>query len=219
MRKILAAILTLVMLLSLCPMSFAENEYPEPEKTYSSLEDINFADYKLILVNYWEPWCGWCLKEMPDFEQLWQEYKDDGLLIVGMYQDAEDAEEAIEETGITYPTINYEEKSDLTENGVPVSVFYDSEGNVLPAQAEDYIDFLLNYVRSDIEAYKKGDYDKYTDEQSMAYKRELDEIMDNEDKIYDYCLKAAEQSITDSGVFLGYSDYETWKTRIENRIA
>lgn len=219
MKKILAAVLILVMALSLCPMSFAEREYPEPEKTYASLDDINLADYKLILVNYWEPWCGWCLEEMPDFEKLWQEYKDKGLLIVGMYHDAEDAEEAIEKTGITYPTINYDESSEYTQDGVPVSLFYDSEGNVLPAEVEEYVEALIGYVKSDIEAYLNGEYDKYTDEDSMAYKKDLDEIMDDEEKITDYCRSIAEGYIDDGGTFLGYSDYDTWKARIENRIA
>ena len=198
----------------------AETKYPEPAKTYASLDEINFADYRLILVNYWEPWCHWCLEEMPDFEKLWQEYRDKGLLIVGMYSSEEDAAKTIEELGISYPTVFYDGPCEFTESGVPATVFYDAKGNILPAKAEDFMDQLTEAVNETIEAYLGGEFDEFTDEDSMEIKTELDGIVGDDAKIKEYCREIAEgYAESGAGAFVGYADYGTWKGRIESRLA
>jgi thiol-disulfide isomerase/thioredoxin len=37
-----------------------------------SLDDIRG---KVTLINYWGPWCGYCIQEFPDLMQLWDEYR------------------------------------------------------------------------------------------------------------------------------------------------
>ena len=32
---------------------------------------------KIVVINYWGIWCGWCVKEMPDFQKLHENYKTD----------------------------------------------------------------------------------------------------------------------------------------------
>ena len=39
---------------------------------------------KLIILDFWATWCGWCLKEIPSFIELQNEYKDEGVLIIGI---------------------------------------------------------------------------------------------------------------------------------------
>jgi Flp pilus assembly protein TadD/thiol-disulfide isomerase/thioredoxin len=32
---------------------------------------------KIVVINFWGIWCGWCVKEMPDFQKLHENYKAD----------------------------------------------------------------------------------------------------------------------------------------------
>ena len=197
----------------------AKKSYPAPEKTYASLNDINFADYKLIIVNYWEPWCGWCVEEMPDLEKLWNEYKDEGLLIVGMYSVEEDAQKTIDECGITYPTIHYTDPVKYTEEGYPTTVFFNPDGTQIHADVNDYLGLVTRTTDRMLTMLENGELDQYTDEDSMETKAELEAIKGDDAKIEAYCNKeAADEADDNDGTFVGYADYDTWKERIENHL-
>lgn len=90
---------------------------------------------KLVMVNFWEPWCGPCVGEMPDLEKLYEAYKDQGLLILGVYSsyDMDDEVHAIlDDCGTTYPIIHTCADFDKYQTGyVPTTIFTDGRGNVL----------------------------------------------------------------------------------------
>lgn len=101
-----------------------------------SLED--FSDKKLIMVNFWEPWCGPCVGEMPDLQSLYDIYKDKGFVILGVYASTymhDDAVYLLDELGITYPIL--EDDGDLDDyrtSYVPTTIFMDGQGNVYTAE-------------------------------------------------------------------------------------
>lgn len=61
---------------------------------------------KVVLVNFWATWCPPCRVEMPGFQSVYDEKKDDGFVVLGISTDAtghEPVERFLEERGITYP--------------------------------------------------------------------------------------------------------------------
>ncbi len=84
------------------------------------------ATGKLIVLNSWATWCVPCREEMPGLEELYEEYKDSGLEIIGVSVDNFGMDDRIklftERMNITYP-IWHDPKDAFTRNfkaiGVP----------------------------------------------------------------------------------------------------
>ncbi|HVS21158.1 MAG TPA: TlpA disulfide reductase family protein [Pyrinomonadaceae bacterium] len=49
-------------------------------------ESLKLSDYadKVVVVNIWATWCGPCRTEMPDLVKLSHEYKERGLVVLGL---------------------------------------------------------------------------------------------------------------------------------------
>ena len=123
----------------------------------------DIKDAKLVIVNLWEPWCGPCVGEMPALEQLYEVYKDKGLLILGVFStmdQIEDAGEIIDEIGITYPILKMsEEFAALQTQYVPTTVFLSGEGEILsdePVIGAQSYDNWVSMVESYLEEVNNG---------------------------------------------------------------
>ncbi|MBR6475495.1 MAG: TlpA family protein disulfide reductase [Lachnospiraceae bacterium] len=94
-----------------------------------------FAESKLTLINFWEPWCPPCVGEMPDLEKVYEEYKEKGLNIIGVYSSFDmenDVDSVLDEAGTTYLILKYTEAFDKFQTGyVPTSVFINDKGEVV----------------------------------------------------------------------------------------
>ena len=42
---------------------------------------------KLVVLNFWATWCTPCTAEMPSLERLWRQYRERGLVVVGVSVD------------------------------------------------------------------------------------------------------------------------------------
>lgn len=121
---------------------YDENAVSGPDFTFSTTDrdgkvwnESAFSDYKLIMINFWEPWCGPCVREMPDLEKLYEQYKADGFLILGVYSTTNRESEVktiLKDAGISYPILKYTGNFKIFESGyVPTTVFVDGQGHVL----------------------------------------------------------------------------------------
>ena len=55
---------------------------------------ISLQDYrgKVVLLDFWGVWCGFCIDEMPNLKKVYATYKDQGFDIIGVSLDDEESE-------------------------------------------------------------------------------------------------------------------------------
>ena len=83
----------------------------------------------------WEPWCGPCVREMPDLQKLYDNYRSKGLMVVGVYSTEENAKSTVESKGITYPIIRKSSEFNAFDTGyVPTTIIVDGNGNILTSE-------------------------------------------------------------------------------------
>ena len=134
----------------------AEETEPEPEaaaglsfsttdREGNSWDESCFAQAELTMINFWEPWCPPCVGEMPELEKLYENYRDQGFQILGVYattnQEA-DVDAVLEEAGITYPILHYCQQFDEFQTGyVPTTVFVNSQGQIVGSTQIGSLDY------------------------------------------------------------------------------
>jgi peroxiredoxin len=115
-----------------------------PAKLDFTVKDMNgasvtLADYKgkVILLNFWATWCGPCKLEIPAFVELYDQYKDQGFVILGMLTDdtpsADELRAFVTEYKMNYPILySQEEISDAFGPiyGIPTSFFIGRDGSI-----------------------------------------------------------------------------------------
>ena len=144
--------LVLVLLLILCACGKKEAA-PEPEATPMtglsfSTKDIDgrkvnssslFQSAEVTMVNLWTSWCSPCIRELPELDALYTEYRDRGVGVVGILLDGTE-ESAIEsaktlmiKAGVTYPVLlPSADMGDLMNvQYVPTTLFVDAQGNLI----------------------------------------------------------------------------------------
>ena len=104
-------------------------------------DKIALADLRgqVVVVNFWASWCVECYKEAELLEQAWQDYKDRGVMFVGVdYLDTDTEGLAyMAKYGITYPSgpdIGDKISQAYAITGVPETFFIDKDGNIVHVQ-------------------------------------------------------------------------------------
>jgi thiol-disulfide isomerase/thioredoxin len=100
--------------------------------------DLGAQHGKVVVLNFWGPWCPPCRVETPDFDGAYKATKADGVEFVGVaVRDSEDNVRAFyQDHKISYPTLfdrpgkTIQRFRDLRVNGFPFTIVIDKQGRV-----------------------------------------------------------------------------------------
>ncbi|MBQ8665800.1 MAG: TlpA family protein disulfide reductase [Lachnospiraceae bacterium] len=100
-----------------------------------------FAQNKITMINIWGTYCGPCIEEMPELEEISRDYADKGVGVVGLVVDVtegndsklSEANDIIRDTGVTYMNIKAWDgfTDQLSAPGTPTTYFVDSNGKLV----------------------------------------------------------------------------------------
>ena len=69
--------------------------------------DLGSLRGRVVLVNFWATWCPPCVEEMPSLERLHRTLGPEGLVVVGISEDADEkaARDFAQRLGLTFPIL------------------------------------------------------------------------------------------------------------------
>jgi cytochrome c biogenesis protein CcmG, thiol:disulfide interchange protein DsbE len=110
--------------------------YEWQDLSTASLEDMRG---QVVILNFWASWCVECRLEADLLEQVWRQYKDDGVVMLGIaYADVEpNALGYLEEFNVTYPNapdLRTAISADYEITGVPETFFIGKDGVIAHVQ-------------------------------------------------------------------------------------
>ena len=112
-------------------------------------KEVKLSDFRgnPVVVNFWATWCGYCVKEMPAFEEVYQQMGSDIHFLMinvtdGVQETVDKASAFIADSGYTFPVYYDTQYSATLTYGaysLPMTFFFDAEGYAI-AQAKGAID-------------------------------------------------------------------------------
>lgn len=102
-----------------------------------------YLNKKIIVLNFFTTWCGYCRKEIPKLNEIYKEYKNKGIEIIGIDsgEDKESVKFYAKEMQITYPVLVDEDDevaSLFRVFGVPRTLVIDKKGIIKYNQAGSF---------------------------------------------------------------------------------
>ena len=137
-------------------------------------EEHTLSDYegKVVFLNFWATWCGPCQREMPEIQQLYEDWGENTgeVVVLGVANPhdpdhpgnadsltAEEIGDWLGEKGYTYPTLMDETGEIFAQYGVsafPTTFMIDTEGNVFGyitgSLTRDIMDSIIEQTRSGV---------------------------------------------------------------------
>lgn len=108
--------------------------------------NISLSGYKgnIVVLNFWASWCGYCVQEMPDFQEMvkdWAAQKSENpdintpvFLAINCGEDRETSQKFMKKNGFNF-TVLYDESAEVTfsyspSGSLPTTIIIDEEGRI-----------------------------------------------------------------------------------------
>ena len=121
-------------------------EFSEADTQGNTVSSDIFADYDATIVNFWNNGCGTCIEEMPELEELYRQFRERNINLIGVGTDSGTDEEQLEtarnilkEKGVTYVNISPDPEGTFYQDFIskvftyPTTYIVDSKGNIIGA--------------------------------------------------------------------------------------
>ena len=112
-----------------------------------------FAQNEITMVNIWATWCGPCIRELAELQQIHLRIQEKGCGVVGLLadNDLDAANRLVSEHGVAYPVIlapeNFDEIFPIT--AYPTTFFVGRDGSILSAPVVGaYVDKYENELNA-----------------------------------------------------------------------
>jgi thiol-disulfide isomerase/thioredoxin len=112
---------------------------PAPSFRLASLSGDSLASStfggKVVLLDFWEVWCGPCLVSIPKVEQLYHKYGSQGLLVYGVTHEVGQLDalrRVVAKRSINFPTLigTDQVRSDYKLSAIPLYILIDRGGQI-----------------------------------------------------------------------------------------
>jgi thiol-disulfide isomerase/thioredoxin len=120
---------------------------------------VSLYDYwgSPVLLNFWATWCGPCRYEMPFLQDIYEEWQDDGLIIItiNLRESSDKIRQFMKEYELTFPVLldtGGEISRKYFVTGIPTTYFLDEYGVIKvkkvgsftsKQQIEDYVKEII----------------------------------------------------------------------------
>lgn len=124
-----------------------------PEGQALSLAQL-LAQKKLVLINFWATWCGYCVEEMPDLIKLQAKHEANGFTVVAVNagESASQASSFAKKAGLNFP-VALDEDMAVSQSyglvGIPTTFLVNAEGKVL-GQYNSFTPELVSDVENNL---------------------------------------------------------------------
>ena len=108
-------------------------ELKDPDGGLVKSSDFNG---KVVILNFWATWCRPCKAEIPGFIDLQQQYREKGLVVVGIALDEHGVTKVkrfMEENRLNYPVVlgNIMMMENFGGQGIPTTLIIDRSGKIV----------------------------------------------------------------------------------------
>ena len=116
----------------------SNEKFLAPDFTLEDVDgkNVSLSDYrgKIVFLNFWATWCQYCVMEMPDLEEVHQEFSkgnDAVILTVNSDKDPDMVRKFMDKNGLTLPVLmDYTDEVNWMYgvSGIPVTYIIDRDG-------------------------------------------------------------------------------------------
>lgn len=130
-------------------------DFTAPDLDGKSYTLSSYKGNSVVLLNFWGLRCGACIEEMPHLNALYGNYKDKGVVVLGVGTDGVDAQttrDTMKEVGISADyTLLLDQEFTITDTYtnflVPLTIVIDKEG-------------IIRYIHTGYEKGMEKEYEK-----------------------------------------------------------